>query len=167
MTVTEMQEKINYIADYYGLESQRWKAVEELIELANALTHTDLPQITEELADVIIMTSQMEYLYNIHTEVERAIERKIKRQLKRIEDAKAVPVIYGRHTLEPSKEYIWRVPKGMEPPKPGIFAKVNARGQEKVVLVTRVEMMPKAEAKKHKTYIGPWKLEEEHEVRTV
>ena len=69
MNITEMQEKINYIADYYGLESQRWKAVEELIELANALTHTDLQQITEELADVIIMASQMEYLYDIHTEV--------------------------------------------------------------------------------------------------
>ena len=128
MTATEMQEKINYIADYYGLESQRWKAVEELIELANALTHTDPQHITEELADVIIMASQMEYLYDIHIEVECAIERKIKRQLKRIEDEEFVPVIYGRHTLEPSKEYIWRVPKGMEPPKPGTLAKVHAKG---------------------------------------
>lgn len=167
MNITEMQEKINYIADYYGLESQRWKAVEELIELANALTHTDLQQITEELADVIIMASQMEYLYDIHAEVERAIERKIKRQLKRIEDMQFVPVIYGRHTLEPSEEYIWRVPKGMEPPKPGTLAKVHARDHETIVLVTRVEMVTKAEAKNHKTYIGPWKLEEEHEVRTV
>lgn len=167
MTVTEMQEKINYIADYYGLESQRWKAVEELIELANALTHTDPQHITEELADVIIMASQMEYLYDIHIEVECAIERKIKRQLKRIEDEEFVPVIYGRHTLEPSKEYIWRVPKGMEPPKPGTLAKVHAKGHETVVLVTRVDMVPKEEAKKHKRYIKPWKLEKEHEVRTV
>lgn len=167
MTVTEMQEKINYIADYYGLESQRWKAVEELIELANALTHTDPQHITEELADVIIMASQMEYLYDIHIEVECAIERKIKRQLKRIEDMQFLPVIYGRHTLEPSEEYIWRVPKGMEPPKPGTLAKVQAKGYETVVLVTRVDMVPKEEAKKHKRYIGPWKLEEEHEVRTV
>ena len=167
MTATEMQEKINYIADYYGLESQRWKAVEELIELANALTHTDPQHITEELADVIIMASQMEYLYDIHIEVECAIERKIKRQLKRIEDEEFVPVIYGRHTLEPSKEYIWRVPKGMEPPRPGTLAKVHAKGHETVVLVTRVDMVPKEEAKKHKRYIKPWKLEEEHEVRTV
>ena len=167
MTATEMQEKINYIADYYGLESQRWKAVEELIELANALTHTDPQHITEELADVIIMASQMEYLYDIHIEVECAIERKIKRQLKRIEDEEFVPVIYGRHTLEPSKEYIWRVPKGKEPPRPGTLAKVHAKGHETVVLVTRVDMVPKEEAKKHKRYIKPWKLEEEHEVRTV
>lgn len=159
MIVTEMQEKIHYIADYYGAESQRWKAVEELIELANVLTHENPQYITEELADVIIMAAQIEYLYDIHAEVECEIERKIKRQLKRIEDEKAVPVIYGRHTLESSEEYIWRVPKGMEPPKPGTLAKVHARGQEKVVLVTRVEMMPKAEAKKHKAYIGPWKLE--------
>lgn len=161
MNITEMQDHINNIANYYGIESQKWKTIEELNELAVALVHRDTQNITEELADVIIMTSQMEYLYDIHDEVTRAIEYKLKRQLKRIKECQKVFVLYARHTLWPSKEYIWRVPRGMEPPKPGTLAKVNAKGQEEVVLVTKVKELPEAEAKNYKAYIGPWKLEEE------
>lgn len=74
------------IAEHYGIEHQKHKAIEELSELTRALARGDRENIVEELADVEIMLQQITYLMDIRPhEVNDVATRKIDRQLKRME----------------------------------------------------------------------------------
>lgn len=73
---------IKRIANYYGLDSQKDKLIEELAELIRALAKDDEDNIEEEMADVILMINQVKYLMGIS--IKDVFEYKIKRQLDRI-----------------------------------------------------------------------------------
>ena len=67
-----MNENIKSIADHYGLELQKGKAIEELAELIQILAKGDFEenskdtsQLIEEVADVEIMLDQLKYLLSI------------------------------------------------------------------------------------------------------
>lgn len=74
---------ITKIADHFGLENQRIKIIEECSELITAIAKNDLENITEEIADVLIMVQQLMYLYDIEDNVKEMIEFKIKRTVER------------------------------------------------------------------------------------
>ena len=95
------EQKIQYIANHYGYESQSRQLVEELSELIQAICKhnrtfagkrlsklSNCPEkdaITEELADVIIMMHQLDYLIGINANsVYEVIKRKLERQIERI-----------------------------------------------------------------------------------
>lgn len=96
--------KARIIAKHYGWISQSWKIFEEMSELMMAICKwvgkngTNIPNggavseercnIIEEIADVKIMISQIEYLMNAELEVEDVVKRKLDRQLHRIEEQK-------------------------------------------------------------------------------
>ena len=67
-----MNENIKSIADHYGLELQKEKAIEELAELIQILAKGDFEgnskdtsRLIEEVADVEIMLEQLKYLLSI------------------------------------------------------------------------------------------------------
>ena len=75
--------------DYYGLDNQLNKTIEECAELIQALVKLESRENTiEEIADVQIMLKQMLYLLDCEKEVEKVMEYKINRQLERIKQAK-------------------------------------------------------------------------------
>jgi NTP pyrophosphatase (non-canonical NTP hydrolase) len=95
--MTDEQKAICHkIADHYGEKHQMLKAVEEMAELTQAIVKTvhgdtlhewDYPS---ELADVLIMVEQLQYMYDksdgvFDGRVERFIDAKLSRQLKRME----------------------------------------------------------------------------------
>ena len=94
-----IQEKIEYIADYYGWESQSRQLIEEMAELTVALNklwrkheyrETDKEKekackaVVEELADVTIMTKQLIYLLGSEDEIDKIARTKLNRQIRRI-----------------------------------------------------------------------------------
>lgn len=98
-----MTEGIKAIADYYGLEHQIEKTIEELTELSLVLLHYKrmkkdgvwqmfIENFAEEMADVEIMTEQLKYLVKecLHTPIDADIniakEKKIARQLRRMKE---------------------------------------------------------------------------------
>jgi hypothetical protein len=93
--MTEEQKAICHkIADHYGYEHQRIKAVEEMAELIQQISKTVVDRgdfncfLLEEYADVFIMMEQMQYLLgklSIHSEIDRYINMKLYRQLERME----------------------------------------------------------------------------------
>lgn len=110
-----MNDKLKQIADYYGIEIQSVKLAEECAEYSaagiKALYYMTLSEVncsavfdsdaiyaehlkardksTEELADVLLMARQMEYLIDQRPEINKLMEAKIERQLKRMEEEKA------------------------------------------------------------------------------
>lgn len=74
---------ITKIADHFGLKNQKVKTIEECSELITAIAKNDLENITEEIADVLIMVYQLIYLYDIEDDVNEMIEFKIKRTVER------------------------------------------------------------------------------------
>lgn len=95
------EQKIQYIADHYGYESQSRQLVEELSELIQAVckhnrayeerpisASCDCPErdeIAEEIADVCIMVWQLCYLLGISNErIDQIAEKKLARQIERI-----------------------------------------------------------------------------------
>lgn len=94
---TENQNKLQQIANYYGLAWQEGKLIEELGELIVAvskdfqnkaleskLVNKLSKGVIEELADVKIMIEQIEYLTDSSLEVETQINKKLERQISRI-----------------------------------------------------------------------------------
>ena len=76
---------IKKIADHYGLENQKEKLLEELEELAEALTdNLPIEELITELVDVPIMCEQVIYLHGVREETKIEREFKILRQLGRI-----------------------------------------------------------------------------------
>ena len=79
-------DRINTIADIYTTSNREQKAVEELIELLNALMHRDKLNTLEEFADVIITMVQVLKKYDLKIDsLDRWIEYKVSRTEKRIE----------------------------------------------------------------------------------
>lgn len=72
----------------WGKEHQTDKAIEEMAELTNELVkakdnRTSLANIVDEIADVKIMISQLEYIYGIE-ECEKQWRKKLERLRKRL-----------------------------------------------------------------------------------
>ena len=94
------EQKIQYIADHYGYESQSRQLIEEMAELTVAINKAwrktfdavdklpnmdDEERIEEEIADVEIMLSQIKYLLGVEErELSRIVESKLYRQIERI-----------------------------------------------------------------------------------
>ena len=54
-----INKELKFIADYYGLENQLGKCIEELNELIEALGHKNIDHVQEEVADVENMLEQI------------------------------------------------------------------------------------------------------------
>ena len=97
-----IEQKIKYIADYYGYEPQSRQLIEEMAELTVALnkawrktfdTVDKIPNmddeecIVEEIADVKIMITQIEYLLGVSAmELDNMVNQKLDRQIERIKN---------------------------------------------------------------------------------
>ena len=78
-------DRINVIADIYTTSNREQKAVEELIELLNALMHRDKLNTLKEFADVIITMVQVLRKYNLKIDsLDKWIEYKVDRTEKRL-----------------------------------------------------------------------------------
>lgn len=97
------EQKIQYIAEHYGYESQTRQCIEEMSELIQALCkHSraisgrqisksaecpEKDEVTEEIADVYITVSQIEYILGISSmKLNEEIEKKLDRQIERIKN---------------------------------------------------------------------------------
>ena len=79
-------DRINAIADIYTTSNREQKAIEELIELLNALMHRDKLNTLEEFADVIITMIQILKKYDLKIDsLDRWIEYKVSRTEKRLQ----------------------------------------------------------------------------------
>ena len=84
--------KIEKILNHYESEAQTVKAIEELAELQAELSRLllkqgDIEAMKSELADVVIMTSQLMYIFNVDPEeLDEIVAFKLDRQLQRIEE---------------------------------------------------------------------------------
>ena len=79
--------RINAIADIYTTSNREQKAIEELIELLNGLTHRDKLNTLEEFADVIITMIQVLKKYNLKIDsLDRWIEYKVSRTEERLKN---------------------------------------------------------------------------------
>lgn len=79
----------------YGEDNQILKTIEELGELVtelgrNSIGKKNIPNIAEEIADVQIMCSQLELIFNIEAEVQAQREYKIKRLYKRLKEPELI-----------------------------------------------------------------------------
>lgn len=80
-------DRINAIADIHTTSERETKAVEELIELLNAIMHRDKLSTVEEFADVIITMLQLLKKYDLKIDsLENWIEYKIDRTEKRLKE---------------------------------------------------------------------------------
>ena len=80
-------DRINAIADIYTTSNREQKAMEELIELLNGLTHRDKLNTLEEFADVIITMIQVLKKYDIKIDsLDKWIEYKVTRTEERIKN---------------------------------------------------------------------------------
>ena len=78
-------DRINDIADIYTISNREQKAVEEIIELLNALMHRDKLNTLEEFADVIVTMIQVMRKYELKIySLEKWIEYKFDRTEKRL-----------------------------------------------------------------------------------
>ena len=97
------EQKIKYIAEHYGYESQSRQLVEELSELIQAVCKhnrafggkqlsesRECPEkdaIIEEIADVTIMMCQIQHILGIgNLDLDSKIEQKLNRQIERIKN---------------------------------------------------------------------------------
>ncbi len=89
-----MNDKIQAIADHYGIKEQMRQLAEECSELAVEANHSarkgTTVKIIEEIADVQIMIEQIIYLAKIDKcDIEDCINFKLDRQMKRMEKEEA------------------------------------------------------------------------------
>lgn len=82
----ELREKTKDILNYYGEIHQQEKAIEEMGELICAIKHGDRKNYVEELADVLVMITQLEQALNFeeHNKFIVTVHEKVERQLSRI-----------------------------------------------------------------------------------
>ena len=78
-------DRINTIADIYTTSNREQKAVEELIELLNALLHRDKLNVLEEFADAIVTMVQVLKKYDLKLDsLDKWIEYKVSRTESRL-----------------------------------------------------------------------------------
>ena len=87
------KDKLQMIADHYGIKKQLRQLAEECSELAVEASHSASKGLTvgiiEEITDVDIMIEQIIYLAKIdRCDIEDCINYKLDRQMKRIEAEK-------------------------------------------------------------------------------
>ena len=87
------KDKLQMIADHYGIMKQLRQLAEECSELAVEASHSARKGLTvgiiEEIADVEIMIEQIIYLAKIdRCDIEDCINYKLDRQIKRIKEEK-------------------------------------------------------------------------------
>lgn len=87
------KDKLQMIADHYGIKKQLRQLAEECSELAVEASHSarkgTTVKIIEEIADVEIMIEQVIYLAKIDKcDIEDCINYKLDRQIKRIKEEK-------------------------------------------------------------------------------
>ena len=87
------KDKLQIIADHYGIKKQLRQLAEECSELAVEASHSarkgTTVKIIEEIADVQIMIEQIIYLAKIDKcDIEDCINYKLDRQIKRIKEEK-------------------------------------------------------------------------------
>ena len=87
------KDKLQMIADHYGMRKQLRQLAEECSELAVEASHSarkgTTVKIIEEIADVQIMIEQIIYLAKIDKcDIEDCINYKLERQMKRIKEEK-------------------------------------------------------------------------------
>ena len=87
------KDKLQMIADHYGIKKQLRQLAEECSELAVEASHSARKGLTvgiiEEIADVQIMIEQIIYLAKIDLcDIEDCINYKLERQMKRIKEEK-------------------------------------------------------------------------------
>ena len=87
------KDKLQMIADHYGIKKQLRQLAEECSELAVEASHSarkgTTVKIIEEMADVEIMIEQIIYLAKIDKcDIEDCINYKLDRQIKRIKKEK-------------------------------------------------------------------------------
>lgn len=88
------EKKIEIILRHYSPEAQKIKAIEELAELQAEIARNlngqgDPRELRCEMADALIMISQMMYIFDVKPEeLDSAIAFKLDRQMKRIEEGK-------------------------------------------------------------------------------
>ena len=87
------KDKLQMIADHYGIKKQLRQLAEECSELAVEASHSarkgTTVKIIEEIADVQIMIEQIIYLAKIdRCDIEDCINYKLDRQMKRIKEEK-------------------------------------------------------------------------------
>ena len=87
------KDKLQMIANHYGIKNQVRQLAEECSELAVEASHSarkgTTVKIIEEMADVEIMIEQIIYLAKIdRCDIEDCINYKLDRQMKRIEEGK-------------------------------------------------------------------------------
>lgn len=81
-----IRERVKNIYDHYGEETQTEKFFEEIEELKEVIGNKDIKNISQEMADVFIMSLQMLERFNINIEeVIKQINYKVARQEYRIE----------------------------------------------------------------------------------
>ena len=83
------KDKLQMIADHYGIKKQLRQLAEECSELAVEANHSarkgTTVKIIEEIADVAIMMEQIIYLAGIdRKDIDEVIDYKLNRQLERI-----------------------------------------------------------------------------------
>lgn len=88
-----IEELLNRFIEHFGHKPQVYKAVEELLELAEVLIkdvnkeYSDKSHIVEEMADVCIMLHQVKMIYGITTEeLKDIVKQKLKRTMIRISE---------------------------------------------------------------------------------
>lgn len=81
------------IFEHYGEEPQKLQLIQEMAELAVALTKNNLENIIEEMADVQIMLDQFCSCVGYGDKVIEIQQQKINRQLKRIKEEKKLNTV--------------------------------------------------------------------------
>lgn len=90
MTIGEIMTIFEKAIEVYGADLQKQVAIEEMAELTKEICKDfrgkgDREHITEEIADVLIMMSQLEIIYDIKTkELMDVTDNKIKRLEERL-----------------------------------------------------------------------------------
>lgn len=87
---SEQIENCKIIANHYGKEHQVLIAIEEMSELTKELCkyfrrYDRSKEITEEMADAMIMLEQLKELFGNSEQIDKIIDYKLDRQLKRME----------------------------------------------------------------------------------
>ena len=94
----EQMRNLNTIVETYGNDAQEDMAIEECSELVKAIlklrrsdekTAEMREAVIDEIADVQIMLSQLEIIFNCVAEIEDRIDFKINRQMGRIKEREA------------------------------------------------------------------------------
>lgn len=167
-----MDDRIKKIADHYGFEAQSRQLMEEMGELAQAVNklwrfdqgyidgdrYTLVGNVAKEVADVMIMTTQVAYLTNCNKLADDIIDGVLD---KKVGEIKAMPEkmvtviggVHGIHYDRKYKTYYWQADcdDGFAP---GDLAIVNTQNGIERVLVLDVKEMPENVAKQYNTVVG-------------